>query len=133
MLPPLTPDSKRFSREECHFLRPERASGAICTMRASGPEVLDFGEIETSVQTGPAEVLVKVEAAGVNFIDTHRRSSVDPMVHPPVAWHEGPGSYATQVVKSDFLCARKRLSVAPMHAIGADDVVVYVECIDITA
>ncbi|WP_442853640.1 alcohol dehydrogenase catalytic domain-containing protein, partial [Brevibacterium sp. VCM10] len=68
-------------------------------------------------------MLVDVEAAGVNFIDTYRRSGVYRMEYPHVvevegtgyiaevgegieswqigdrvAWHEGPGSYATQVV-----------------------------------
>jgi len=97
-------------------------------MQASGPEVLEFGEIETP-KPGPGEVLVDVEAAGVNFIDTYRRSGVYRMEYPHVvgvegtgsiaevgegieswqvgdrvAWHEGPGSYATQVVvNSDFL------------------------------
>jgi NADPH:quinone reductase-like Zn-dependent oxidoreductase len=37
-------------------------------MQAGGPEVLEFGEIETP-KPGPGEVLVNVEAAGVNFID----------------------------------------------------------------
>ncbi|MDN5655884.1 MAG: alcohol dehydrogenase catalytic domain-containing protein, partial [Kocuria sp.] len=101
---------------------------AVRAMRAGGPEVLEFSEIETP-QAGPGEVLVDVEAAGVNFIDTYRRSGVYPMDYPHVvgsegtgriaavsegvesfsvgdrvAWHEGPGSYATQVVvKTDNL------------------------------
>ena len=101
---------------------------AVRAMRAGGPEVLEFSDIETP-QAGPGEVLVDVEAAGVNFIDTYRRSGVYPMDYPHVvgsegtgriaavgegvesfsvgdrvAWHEGPGSYATQVVvKTDNL------------------------------
>ncbi|QZE24761.1 quinone oxidoreductase [Brevibacterium casei] len=95
---------------------------AVRAMQAGGPEVLEFAEIETP-SPGPGEVLVDVEAAGVNFIDTYRRSGVYPMDYPHVvgvegtgriaevgegvesyrvgdrvAWHEGPGSYATQVV-----------------------------------
>src|SRR5699024_1152785 len=101
---------------------------AVRAMQAGGPEVLEFGEVPTP-KAGAGEVLVDVEAAGVNFIDTYRRSGVYPMEYPHivgaegtgyiaevgegveswrvgdrVAWHEGPGSYATQVVvNSDFL------------------------------
>ncbi|RCS91857.1 quinone oxidoreductase [Brevibacterium aurantiacum] len=101
---------------------------AIQAMRAGGPEVLEFNEVDTP-QPGPGEVLVDVAAAGVNFIDTYRRSGTYPMSYPHivgsegtghiaevgegvaswsvgdrVAWHEGPGSYAAQVVvKTDNL------------------------------
>src|SRR5699024_7757736 len=72
---------------------------------------------------GVGEVLVDVEAAGVNLTDTYRRSRVYPMEYPHivasagtgriaeagegveswragdrVAWPEAPGSCATQVV-----------------------------------
>lgn len=42
-------------------------------MQAGGPEVLEFGEIETP-KPGHGEVLVNVEAAGANFIDMYRLS-----------------------------------------------------------
>ncbi|RBP67790.1 NADPH2:quinone reductase [Brevibacterium sanguinis] len=95
---------------------------AVRAMQAGGPEVLEFSEIETP-QPGPGEVLIDVEAAGVNFIDTYRRSGVYPMEYPHVvgvegtgriaevgegveswslgdrvAWHDAHGSYSTQVV-----------------------------------
>ncbi|WP_309130839.1 quinone oxidoreductase [Brevibacterium sp.] len=101
---------------------------AVRAMQAGGPEVLEFSEIDTP-QPGPGEVLIDVEAAGVNFIDTYRRSGVYPMDYPHVvgvegtgriaavgegierfspgdrvAWHDAHGSYATQVVaKADML------------------------------
>ena len=46
---------------------------AIQAMRAGGPEVLEFNEVDTP-QPSPGEVLVNVEAAGVNFIDTYEYS-----------------------------------------------------------
>ncbi|WP_084102822.1 quinone oxidoreductase [Demequina sp. NBRC 110051] len=78
---------------------------------------------------GPGEVLVDVQAAGVNFIDTYQRSGVYPVEFPwrpgsegagvvagvgegvtevavgdRVAWCSSPGSYAEQVcVKTDDL------------------------------
>lgn len=101
---------------------------AVRAMQAGGPEVLEFGEIDTPTP-GPGEVLVDVEAAGVNFIDTYRRSGVYPMDYPHVvgvegagrvsalgsgvervsvgdrvAWHDAHGSYASQVVvRADML------------------------------
>jgi hypothetical protein len=56
---------------------------AVRAMQAGGPEVLEFGEVPTP-KPGPGEVLVDVEAAGVNFIDTYRRSGVYPMEYPHV-------------------------------------------------
>ena len=66
---------------------------AVRAMQAGGPEVLEFGEIETP-KPGPGEVLVNVEAAGVNFIDTYRRSGVYPMEYPHVVGVEGTGYIA---------------------------------------
>ena len=81
-----------------------------------------------SAAPGPGEILVEVGAAGINFIDTYRRSGVYPMDYPHtvgvegsgvvaevgegvtawsagdrVAWHDGPGSYATRtIVRADM-------------------------------
>ncbi|SMY11362.1 quinone oxidoreductase family protein [Brevibacterium jeotgali] len=96
------------------------AAHGVRAMQAGGPEVLEFGEIEVAAP-GPGEILVDVKAAGINFIDTYRRSGVYPMDYPHtvgvegsgivaevgegvtawsagdrVAWHDGPGSYATR-------------------------------------
>ena len=90
--------------------------------RTGGPEVLTVTEL-TTPEPGSGQVLVDVEAAGVNFIDTYRRSGVYPLQLPTVlgsegagrvarlgpgvegftvgqlvAWKEAPGSYAEQVL-----------------------------------
>lgn len=95
---------------------------AVQAVRAGGPEVLTHQQAPDP-QPGPGEVLVEVAAAGVNFIDTYRRSGVYPMPFPHivgsegagrvralgagvtefdigqrVAWCDGPGSYAELVV-----------------------------------
>lgn len=92
---------------------------AIQAMRAGGPEVLQFGEIPDPVPDA-GQLLVKIAGAGVNFIDTYKRSGVYPMDFPHipgaegagtvvalgdgvtshrvgdrVAWHDTPGSYST--------------------------------------
>jgi NADPH2:quinone reductase len=95
---------------------------AIVVRELGGPEAMVLAEHSDPVP-GPGQVLVKVAAAGVNFIDIYRRSGVYPQPVPyvpgsegagtvlavgdgvtgfsagdHVAWAEGPGSYAEQVV-----------------------------------
>lgn len=95
---------------------------AIQATRPGAPDVLEVVDLPTPVP-GPGEVLVDVAVAGVNFIDTYRRSGVYPAEHPHVpgsegagtvsalgqgvtevavgdrvAWADAPGSYAEQVV-----------------------------------
>jgi NADPH:quinone reductase len=54
---------------------------AIVVSQAGGPEVLQLSDVEDPVP-GPGELLVKVGAAGVNFIETYQRSGLYPM-NPP--------------------------------------------------
>ena len=95
---------------------------AIRAHRHGGPEVLQMDELPDTAP-GPGEARVRVEAAGVNFIDTYHRTGLYKM-EPPVrlgqegagvveavgdgvndiavgervAWALVPGSYATHVV-----------------------------------
>ncbi|PZR55474.1 quinone oxidoreductase [Xylanimonas oleitrophica] len=91
---------------------------AVQARTAGGPDVLELTDLPDPAP-GPGELLVRVAAAGVNFIDTYRRSGVYPVDHPHVvgvegagvvealgdgvegfapgdrvAWNEAPGSYA---------------------------------------
>src|SRR6185295_6691114 len=95
-----------------HAIRPTETGSA---------DVLKLAEHPTPVP-GPKEALVRVEAAGVNFIDIYQRSGqykvpvplplglegagvVEAVGSPDlgvaigdrVAWSAGPGSYATHV------------------------------------
>ena len=95
---------------------------AVQITETGGPGVLTPTDV-AAPEPGPGQVLVDVEAAGVNFIDTYRRSGVYPVPLPLVlgsegagrvtrlgpgvtgfetgqlvAWKEAPGSYAEQVV-----------------------------------
>ena len=63
---------------------------AIIATAAGGPDVLDFIEVDDPVP-GPRDLLVRTVAAGVNFIDTYRRSGVYPMTYPHVVGSEGAG------------------------------------------
>lgn len=94
---------------------------AVVVNELGGPEVMALGEWPDPVP-GPGQVLVRVAAAGVNFIDIYRRSGVykQPVPYVPgsegagtvvaagegvhefapgdhVAWSDGPGSYAELV------------------------------------
>ena len=66
---------------------------AVQVTRTGGPEVLEVVDLPTP-EPGPGEVLVDVAAAGVNFIDTYRRSGAYPMSTPFVAGSEGAGTVA---------------------------------------
>ena len=95
---------------------------AIRATAAGGPEVLHLDDVPTP-SPGPGQVLVRVAATGVNFIDVYRRSGLYPVPFPHVpgsegagtvealgdgvtqlavgdrvAWSAAPGSYAEQVV-----------------------------------
>lgn len=101
---------------------------AVHATRKGGPEVLEYVEVPDP-SAGPGELLVAVEAAGINFIDTYRRSGMYPMEFPHivgvegagvveavgegvtgftpgdrVAWHDAHGSYAEKVaVRADMV------------------------------
>ena len=94
---------------------------AVVAREPGGPEVLQYTEVPDP-SPGSGQLVVRVAAAGVNFIDTYRRSGVYPMDYPHVvgvegagtvvalgdevtgfavgdrvAWHDSPGSYAELV------------------------------------
>jgi NADPH2:quinone reductase len=95
---------------------------AIRVSRAGGPEAMELVD-EPTPKPGPGEATVRVEAAGVNFVDIYHRSGAYPREAPfglgeegagiveaigpdvtdikvgdHVAWASATGSYATHVV-----------------------------------
>lgn len=63
---------------------------AILATEPGGPDVLALDEIGDPLP-GPRDLLVRLSAAGVNFIDTYRRSGQYPMPFPHVVGDEGSG------------------------------------------
>ncbi len=63
---------------------------AILATEPGGPDVLEPDEIPDPLP-GPRDLLVRLSAAGVNFIDTYRRSGVYAMPFPHVPGSEGAG------------------------------------------
>ena len=63
---------------------------AVLATEPGGPDVLVPDEIPDPLP-GPRDLLVRLSAAGVNFIDTYRRSGVYAMPFPHVPGSEGAG------------------------------------------
>src|SRR4051794_7203867 len=63
---------------------------AIQASAAGGPDVLELVELPDPTPR-PDEVLVRVAAAGVNFIDIYRRTGHYPVPFPQVPGSEGAG------------------------------------------
>ncbi|MBF4992779.1 quinone oxidoreductase [Arthrobacter gandavensis] len=64
---------------------------AIVVPKAGGPEILRYVDVALPVP-GPNELLVKVAATGVNFIDTYQRSGVYKMDYPFIPGSEAAGT-----------------------------------------
>lgn len=79
--------------------------------RVGGPEVLSFRELSTPEPSGD-QVRVRVEAAGVNFIDTYQRSGRYPLPLPFIPGQEGAG--VVEAVGPDV----NRLDLAPGVRVG---------------
>ena len=63
---------------------------AVVVNRTGGPEVLELEE-RPEPSPGPGDLVVDVDAAGVNFIDVYQREGRYPMPLPYVAGSEGAG------------------------------------------
>ncbi len=64
---------------------------AIVVSQQGGPEVLTYSDAPDPV-VKPTELLVKVEACGINYIDTYQRSGAYPMALPYTPGLEGAGT-----------------------------------------
>src|SRR6478609_11673977 len=64
---------------------------AIVARQAGGPEVLDYTDVEIPTP-GPGQLLFKVGAAGVNFIDTYKRSGTYKVPYPFTPGSEAAGT-----------------------------------------
>jgi NADPH:quinone reductase len=64
---------------------------AVVVSRTGGPEVLEVAE-RPDPSPGAGELLVDIEAAGVNFIDVYHREGRYPLDLPFVAGSEGAGT-----------------------------------------
>ncbi|AMY19035.1 MULTISPECIES: quinone oxidoreductase family protein [Nocardiaceae] len=63
---------------------------AILVTRTGGPDVLDLTDVPDP-SPGPGDLLVRVDAAGINYIDTYFRTGTYPRDLPYVPGDEGTG------------------------------------------
>lgn len=89
---------------------------AIRVHAYGGPEVLTLESLPL-LEPGPGEVLVRVEYAGVNYIDTYRRRGLYPLPLPFTLGEEGAGM--VEKVGEGVLAFRPRDRVAWSDALGA--------------
>ena len=82
---------------------------AVIADRPGGPEVLTVTEVPDPTP-GPEDLLVEVAAAGVNFIDTYRRSGVYPTRFPHVLGSEGAGRVLAVGAAVPLWCTMSRIS-----------------------
>ncbi len=66
---------------------------AIQVHQYGGPEVLSYGA-SAAPEPGPGQVLVKLEAIGINFIDVYRRVGLYPVPLPFIPGEEAAGVVA---------------------------------------
>ena len=66
---------------------------AVCFHAHGGPEVLSYEDVPDP-QVGPGQVLVKVEAIGLNYIDTYHRDGLYPVELPCIPGVEAAGQIA---------------------------------------
>ncbi len=64
---------------------------AVQISEVGGPEVLGWTEVPSPIP-GPGEVVVRLAAAGLNYIDTYHRSGLYPRDLPFVPGQEGAGT-----------------------------------------
>lgn len=64
---------------------------AIVAQQAGGPEVLEYASVEVPAP-GPGQLLIKVAAAGVNFIETYQRSGTYKVEYPFTPGAEAAGT-----------------------------------------
>jgi NADPH:quinone reductase len=102
---------------------------AIQIPRTGGPEVMEWTDVDDPVAE-PDQVVVDVDAAGVNFIDTYHRTGLYPMELPIVPGLEGAGTVLAVGDATDGIAVGDRVawtgglgSYAERVAVGADAVV----------
>jgi NADPH2:quinone reductase len=96
---------------------------AIRVHAVGGPEVLRLEDVDEP-QPGPGQVLVKIAATGVNFIDVYHRTGLYPQPLPFVPGHEAAGTVVAVGEGVTGLRVGDRVASAEIRAAYAERAVV---------
>lgn len=88
----------------------------ILVRAAGGPEVLEPAEVPRPVP-GPGQVLIRVEAVGINFIEVYQRTGLYPVAFPATPGTEAAG--VVEVVGEGVEGLKKGDRVASTNVVGA--------------
>lgn len=103
---------------------------AVRINQQGGPEVLQIEEVDIP-EIGPKDVLIKVESAGVNFIDTYQRSGLYKIPLPTTLGLEAAGTIAatgseiTQFKQGDRVASTNVAGAYAQYAAVAEAKVVH--------
>ena len=64
---------------------------AVRVREVGGPEVLEWAEVPSPLP-GPGEMVIRLSAAGLNYLDTYHRSGLYPLELPFIPGQEGAGT-----------------------------------------
>ncbi|MCU1435767.1 MAG: NADPH:quinone reductase [Pseudarthrobacter sp.] len=92
---------------------------AILARQSGGPEVLEFAEVERPTP-GPGQLLVKVAATGVNFIETYQRGGMYKVAYPFTPGSEAAGTVEEVGEGVDGFTAGSRVATAEGHKCYAE-------------
>lgn len=96
---------------------------AVTIEQTGGPEVLAVGDRPVP-EPGPGEVRIRVEAAGVNFIDTYQRSGAYPLDLPAPLGLEAAGTVEVVGPGVEAVAAGDRVAHAGVRGAYAEQQVV---------
>ncbi len=95
---------------------------AITASHAGGPEVMSLADVPEPICSAD-KVRVRVEAAGVNFIDTYRRSGVYKVDFPLIPGSEGAGTVIEAGADVTWATEGNRVSWTSTSASYAEQVI----------
>src|SRR2546427_13258694 len=101
---------------------------AIRVHAPGGPEALCYEDVERPVP-GPGQVLVKIEAAGVNFIDVYQRTGHYKVPVPFTLGQEAAGPVAARGPGVAELRGGERVAYNSILGAYAEDAVVTADCV----
>lgn len=96
---------------------------AITMQQAGDPSVLELSEVDAPTP-GPADVLVELAAAGVNYIDTYQRSGLYPVPLPFTPGMEGAGAVTAVGDEAEGFSVGDRVAWAGVPRTYAEQVAV---------